>query len=142
MLLAVAWAASLPAQRPNIVVVVVDDLRWDEFGAAGHPYVQTPNIDRLAAEGALFTQSFHAVPLCSPNRATLLTGQFPSQHGIVDNVARNLLSHRLETFPATLRAHGYTTAFIGKWHMGNDPTPRPGFDFWAGLPGQDRKSVV
>jgi arylsulfatase A-like enzyme len=138
MLLGVSWAATLPAQRPNIVVVVVDDLRWDEFGAAGHPYVQTPNIDRLAAEGALFTQSFHAVPLCSPNRATLLTGQFPSQHGIVDNVARSLLSHRLETFPATLRAHGYATAFIGKWHMGNDPTPRPGFDFWAGLPGQGR----
>jgi hypothetical protein len=124
--------------RPNIVVVVVDDLRWDEFGAAGHPYLETPNIDRLAAEGAFFTESFHAVPLCSPNRATLLTGQFPSQHGIIDNVARSRLSHRLETFPAALKKSGYETAFIGKWHMGNDPTPRPGFDYWAGLPGQGR----
>jgi N-acetylglucosamine-6-sulfatase len=126
------------AARPNIVVIVVDDLRWDEFGAAGHPWLKTPNIDRLAAEGAYFVNSFHAVPLCSPNRATLLTGQYPSQHGIIDNVARNRLSHRLETFPAALQTVGYETAFLGKWHMGNDPTPRPGFDYWAGLPGQGR----
>jgi N-acetylglucosamine-6-sulfatase len=124
--------------RPNIVVIVIDDLRWDEFGAAGHPWLKTPNIDRLAREGAFLANSFHAVPLCSPNRATLLTGQYPSQHGIIDNVARNRMSHRLETFPATLQKSGYETAFLGKWHMGNDPTPRPGFDLWAGLPGQGR----
>jgi N-acetylglucosamine-6-sulfatase len=133
-----AGTAADSTARPNIVVVVVDDLRWDELGAAGHPWLETPNIDRLAAEGAHFTQSFHAVPLCSPNRASLLTGQFPSQHGIVDNVARNQLSHRLQTFPRTLQQHGYETAFLGKWHMGNDPTPRPGFDYWVGLPGQGR----
>jgi len=127
-----------PTDRPNFVVVVVDDLRWDEYGAGGHPYLETPNIDRLAAEGALFINSFHAVPLCSPNRATLLTGQFPSRHGIIDNVARSLASHRLETFPRTLQAAGYRTAFLGKWHMGNDPTPRPGFDYWVAMPGQGR----
>ncbi|MDA8016939.1 MAG: sulfatase-like hydrolase/transferase [Thermoanaerobaculia bacterium] len=127
--------------RPNIVVVVVDDLRWDEFGAGGHPYLETPHTDRLAREGAMFLNSFHAVPLCSPNRASLLTGQYPSRHGIIDNVARNLLSHRLETFPLALDAAGYDTAFVGKWHMGNDPTPRPGFDEWAGLPGQGRTHV-
>jgi len=127
-----------PRVRPNVVVVVVDDLRWDELGAGGHPYLQTPNTDRLAREGAMFVNSFHAVPLCSPNRASILTGQYPSRHGIIDNVARNLLSHRLETFPRTLDAAGYDTAFIGKWHMGNDPTPRPGFDYWVGLPGQGR----
>lgn len=126
--------------RPDVVVVVVDDLRWDEFGAAGHPYLETPNIDRLAAEGALFTNSFHAVPLCSPNRASLLTGQYPSRHGIIDNVARNLLSHSLETYPRAMQANGYATAFLGKWHMGNDPTPRPGFDYWVGLPGQGRST--
>lgn len=124
--------------QPNIVVVVVDDLRWDEFGAGGHPYVETPNIDRLAREGVMFTNAFHAVPLCSPNRASILTGQYPSRHGIIDNVARNLASHRLKTFPQALQAAGYETAFVGKWHMGNDPTPRPGFDYWVGLPGQGR----
>ncbi len=119
---------------------MVDDLRWDEFGAAGHPYLETPNIDRLAAEGAMFASSFHAVPLCSPNRASILTGQYPSRHGIIDNVARNLLSHRLETFPRAMQASGYRTGFFGKWHMGNDPTPRPGFDTWVGLPGQGRST--
>jgi N-acetylglucosamine-6-sulfatase len=130
--------AAAEGPPPNVLVIVVDDLRWDEFGAAGHPYVQTPNIDRLAAEGAWFVNAFHAVPLCSPNRASLLTGQYPSRHGIIDNVARSLASHRLETFPRALQARGYETAFIGKWHMGNDPTPRPGFDYWVGLPGQGR----
>jgi N-acetylglucosamine-6-sulfatase len=123
---------------PNIVVVLVDDLRWDEFGLAGHPYAETPNIDRIGEEGARFGNAFHAVPLCSPNRASLLTGQYPSRHGIIDNVARNLASHQLQTFPQALQAHGYETAFIGKWHMGNDPTPRPGFDTWVALPGQGR----
>ena len=132
--------ASGAGPRPDVVVVVVDDLRWDEFGAAGHPYLETPNIDRLATEGALFANSFHAVPLCSPNRASLLTGQYPSRHGVIDNVARNLLSHSLETFPRAMQANGYATAFLGKWHMGNDPTPRPGFDYWVGLPGQGRST--
>ena len=127
-------------ERPNVVVVVVDDLRFDEFHAGGHPYLDTPNIDRLAAEGALFTSAFHAVPLCSPNRATLLTGQFPSRHGIIDNIARNLASHHLETFNLPMQAAGYRTAFLGKWHMGNDPTPRPGWDYWAALPGQGRST--
>ena len=131
-------SASHEAVRPNVVVIVVDDLRFDEFGAGGHPYLETPNIDRLAEEGALFTDVFHAVPLCSPNRASILTGQYPSRHGIIDNVARNRASHQLQTFPRAMQAAGYATGFIGKWHMGNDPTPRPGFDYWSALPGQGR----
>ncbi|MEJ2207186.1 MAG: sulfatase-like hydrolase/transferase, partial [Gemmatimonadota bacterium] len=71
----------VPEVRPNIVVVVVDDMRFDEMGVAGHPYLETPHIDQLARDGALFTRAFHAVPLCSPNRASLLTGQYPSRHG-------------------------------------------------------------
>jgi len=129
---------SQEAARPNVIVIVVDDLRFDEFGVGGHPYLETPNIDRLAAEGAMFTDTFHAVPLCSPNRASLLTGQYASRHGIIDNVARNRASHRLQTFPIAMREAGYETGFIGKWHMGNDPTPRPGFDYWSALPGQGR----
>jgi len=127
-----------PNRRPNIIVVVVDDLRWDELGMAGHPYLETPNVDRLASEGAWFSNAFHAVPLCSPNRASILTGQYPSRHGIIDNVARDRMSHQLETFPKALQREGYETAFFGKWHMGNDPTPRPGFDRWAAIPGQGR----
>jgi len=126
------------SRPPNIIVILVDDLRWDELGVTGHPFVETPNIDRLAGEGALFTNAFHAVSLCSPNRASILTGQYPSRHGIIDNVARNRASHRLATFPQGLQQRGYETAYVGKWHMGNDPTPRPGFDYWAVLPGQGR----
>jgi len=127
-----------PDERPNIIVIVVDDLRWDELGITGHPYIETPNIDRLGLEGARFLNAFHAVPLCSPNRASILTGQYPSRHGIIDNVARNRMSHRLETFPRALQDGGYESAFFGKWHMGNDPTPRPGFDEWTAIPGQGR----
>ncbi len=133
-----APASATPSARPNIVVVLLDDMRFDEFSAGGHPYLETPNIDRLAKEGALFANAFHAVPLCSPNRATLLTGQYPSRHGIIDNVARNLASHHLETFNIPLQAAGYRTAFLGKWHMGNDATPRPGWDYWVAMPGQGR----
>ncbi|MGW8266454.1 MAG: sulfatase family protein [Longimicrobiales bacterium] len=125
-------------ERPNIIVIVVDDLRWDELGVAGHPYLETPAIDGLAREGAYFSNAFHSVPLCSPNRASILTGQYPSRHGIIDNVARNRKSHLLQTFPIALHDDGYETAFLGKWHMGNDPTPRPGFDVWMAIPGQGR----
>jgi N-acetylglucosamine-6-sulfatase len=121
--------------RPNLIVIVVDDLRWDEFGAGGHPYLETPNIDRLATEGARFSNAIHVNPLCSPSRASILTGQYPSRHGIVDNTARDVQSHRLKTFPQALQRAGYETAHIGKWHMGNDPTPRPGYDHWVSFPG-------
>ena len=124
--------------QPNIIMIVVDDLRWDEFSAVGHPFLSTPNIDRLVTEGVLFENAYHVVPLCSPNRASILTGQYPSRHGIVDNVARDLASHQLNLFAKELQKAGYETAHIGKWHMGNDPTPRPGYDYWCSFPGQGR----
>jgi N-acetylglucosamine-6-sulfatase len=124
--------------RPNIILIVVDDLRWDEFGAGGHPYLKTPNIDRLAREGASFTRAIHATPLCSPNRACLLTGQYAARHAIYNNEDRSVLSHLLPTFPQELQRSDYTTGLVGKWHMGNDPTPRPGFDYWVSFPGQGK----
>jgi len=113
--------------RPNIVVVVVDDLRWDDLGIAGHPFVETPAIDRIAREGVRFLNAFATTPLCSPSRASILTGQYAHTHGIVDNTARDAASHSLPTFAVPLQAAGYRTAFFGKWHMGNDDSPRPGF---------------
>ena len=133
-----AWATVAQApQRPNMVVVLVDDMRWDDFGAGGHPFVQTPNIDRVAREGVRFLNAFTTTtPLCSPSRASFLTGLYAHTHGITDNLARDEATHRLPTFPRALQASGYETAFIGKWHMGNDDSPRPGFDRWVAMRGQ------
>ncbi|HLG39726.1 MAG TPA: sulfatase-like hydrolase/transferase [Chitinophagaceae bacterium] len=130
--------AKIDYGQPNIIMIVVDDLRWDEFSAAGHSFLSTPNIDRLASEGVFFENAYHVVPLCSPNRASILTGQYPSRHGIIDNVARDMASHQLNLFPKELQKAGYETAHIDKWHMGNDPTPRPGYDYWCSFPGQGR----
>ena len=123
-------------KRPNLIVILVDDLRFDETGASGHPYMKTPNIDRLAHEGARFANAFHTTPLCSPNRACIVTGQYASRHGIIDNVGREAMSHRLANYHLELKRLGYETAHIGKWHMGNDAGPRPGYDTWISFRGQ------
>lgn len=134
----IGHAAAIPERRPNIILVIIDDMRWDEFSAGGHPYLQTPNIDRIFREGASFSQVIHATPLCSPNRACVLTGQHVARHAVYNNADRSLLSHLLPTFPQELQRAGYTTGLVGKWHMGNDPTPRPGFDFWVSFAGQGK----
>ena len=126
------------ARKPNLLVILIDDLRFDEFGAGGHPYMKTPHIDRIALEGAIFERAFHTTPICSPNRASILTGQYASRHGIIDNVARDAASHRLPNFHLELQRLGYETAHIGKWHMGNDGKPRPGYDFWVAFDGHGR----
>ena len=125
-------------RKPNLLVILIDDLRYDEFGAGGHPYMQTPNIDRLAHEGALFERAFHTTPICSPNRASIVTGQYASRHGIIDNVARDAMSHRLPNYHLELQKLGYETAHIGKWHMGNDGMPRPGYDTWVSYDGHGK----
>jgi N-acetylglucosamine-6-sulfatase len=130
--------ATRPARKPNFLVILVDDLRFDEFGAGGHPYMKTPHIDRLAHEGAIFDRAFHTTPICSPNRASILTGQYASRHGIIDNVARDAASHRLPNYHRELQRLGYETAHIGKWHMGNDGRPRPGYDHWVAYDGHGR----
>jgi len=85
--------------RPNIIFILVDDLRWDELGITGHPFIKTPQIDRIGREGAVFRNAFLTTPLCSPSRASFLTGQYAHTHGITDNVDHSAASHKLITFP-------------------------------------------
>lgn len=138
LLAAVMGCSPAPVEEPvpNIVFILLDDVRWDDVGYAGHPFVKTPHIDRIASEGVRFDNAFAATPLCSPNRASILTGQYAHTHGVTDNVDRSALTHKLNTFPRMLNQAGYETAFVGKWHMGVDDTRRPGFDYWVSFKGQ------
>ncbi len=133
-----AVAVADGAKRPNIVFVIADDLRYDGLGCTGNPRMRTPHIDRLAAEGLLLRNFFVVTPLCSPSRASFLTGLYPHAHRVINNdkVGLDVISHTLYTFPRMLREAGYETAFIGKWHMGLDDSRRPGFDLWISFKGQ------
>jgi len=140
LLVVVAWmgvGTVMAAQRPNVVVVLCDDLRWDTLSCAGHPHVKTPNIDRLAAEGVRFANAFCTTSLCSPSRASILSGLYAHAHGVMDNFTE--FPSNLPNFPARLKAAGWRTAYIGKWHMGEDnDAPRPGFDYWVSHKGQGK----
>jgi N-acetylglucosamine-6-sulfatase len=128
---------SQPPPRPNVLVVLLDDLRWDAPGYAGNPHVTTPNIDRLAREGVNFRNAFATTSLCSPSRASLLTGVYAHRHGVTNNFTE--LPAGLETFPKVLQRAGYTTAYVGKWHMGEgNDAPRPGFDYFVTHKGQGK----
>jgi arylsulfatase A-like enzyme len=124
------------AVRPNFLFILTDDLRYNALGCIGHPFVKTPNIDRIAREGATFSNAFCTTPLCSPSRASFLTGRYVRSHGVLGNGDSNAISHQLITWPRLLHDSGYETCYAGKWHMGEDDTPRPGFDRWVSFKGQ------
>ena len=115
----VALVTCLPtafAKQPNVVFILTDDQRWDALSCMGNPHPQTPNIDRLAAEGALFKNHFCTTSLCSPSRASILGGLYAHTHGVVNNFTD--YPARMTSFPMRLQQEGYETAYIGKWHMG------------------------
>lgn len=123
--------------KPNIVFVLSDDHRWDAMGAMGHPFLKTPNMDRLAAEGILFENAFVTTSLCSPSRASFLTGQYASVHGIQNNFSRWDPQKNI-TFLQHLKAAGYATAFIGKWHLPGGGLPKlPGVDLFVSFTRKD-----
>ncbi len=121
--------------RRNIIFILIDDQRYDAMSCMGHPFLQTPNLDRLVRGGAHFKNALVTTSLCSPSRATILTGQYAHRHGVLNN--RTVLPGGTVTFPMLLKNAGYETAFIGKWHMGHaDDMPQPGFDRWVSFRGQ------
>ncbi len=133
---AIAGQAAAADRRPNIVFFLVDDLHAQGTGASGHPFAITPNIDRIAHEGIRFDDAHVTTPLCSPSRASFLSGMYARAHGVIDNRGADLDPGRTPSFPQYLKAAGYATAFVGKWHQGNGNEPRPGFDMWAAFSGQ------
>ncbi|HXL55346.1 MAG TPA: sulfatase-like hydrolase/transferase, partial [Chitinophagaceae bacterium] len=124
------------AKPRNVIFILTDDHRYDFMGFTGKiQWLHTPNIDKLAKEGAWFKNAFVTTSLCSPSRASILTGQYSHTHTIVDNSAPE--PGDLIYFPQYLQQAGYQTAFFGKWHMGEeDDRPRPGFDHWESFKGQ------
>ncbi|MGQ0713813.1 MAG: sulfatase family protein [Gemmatimonadaceae bacterium] len=140
-----AGLAPLPAQqrgtqeRRNVIFILSDDHRHDfmSFVKGAPPFLKTPNIDRMRARGAYVPNAFVTTALCSPSRASILTGKYAHRHGVVDNTSP--IPKGTVFFPELLQRAGYRTAYIGKWHMGEDTEsdmPRPGFDQWVSFRGQ------
>jgi len=134
-------AASEP---PNFVIIFADDLGYGDLGCYGHPSIDTPNLDRMAAEGMRFTDFYAAASVCTPSRAALLTGRLPVRSGMCSDTHRVLFPNSAGGLPdeeitlaEALKEKGYTAACIGKWHLGHLPQflpTRHGFDFYFGLP--------
>jgi arylsulfatase A-like enzyme len=125
------------AGRPNIVLLLSDDQRFDSLGCMGNRIVRTPHIDALASRGVIFDNAFCTTSICSISRASLLTGQYERRHGIDDFVKDLSPSQWQPTFPARLKQAGYRLGFIGKWGVGRN-MPEQEYDFWRGFPGQGR----
>lgn len=111
---------------PNIIFILSDDHRWDAMSCMNHPFISTPNLDKLAEQGVHFENTFVTTSLCSPSRASFLTGQYAHTHGVKNNLTQ--WNNDNITFLEILKAAGYDTAFIGKWHMPGEIPPLRGID--------------
>lgn len=139
-----ACASALHAadRKPNFLFIITDDQRWDTMSTvqkeqgerARYPWLQSPGMDRLAAEGVRFRNAFVTLSLCSPSRAAFLTGRYNHSNGIINN--NTPITEKDVTHASLLRAAGYRTAYIGKWHMGDQRGQRPGFDYSVSFVGQ------
>lgn len=126
------------AERPNIVLIFLDDAAYSDFHPFGKPPYATPNVERLAAEGVQYTRFHVPQAVCSASRAALLTGRYPHRNRVVNAISPGSpgLDPKHPIIAETLRQHGYATAHFGKWHLGDIPATRPmarGFDQYAGL---------
>jgi len=122
----------LAQQRPNIIYIMSDDHDADAISAYNKQLIQTPNIDRLAKEGALLNKAYVTNSICGPSRAVILTGKYSHKNGFKDN-DKSVFDGSQQTFIKELTKAGYQTAWIGKWHLTSAPQ---GFSFWRILPGQ------
>ncbi|MFT5524095.1 MAG: N-acetylglucosamine-6-sulfatase [Pirellulaceae bacterium] len=135
--LAVTVTAQDENQHPNVIFILSDDHRYDfmSFMEKAPDFLETPNLDRLAAGGIHLENAFVSTSLCSPSRASILTGQFMHRHKVVDN--QRAVPAGTKFFPQYLQQAGYDTAYVGKWHMGHDnDKARPGFNHWVSFRGQ------
>ncbi|SHI09533.1 sulfatase family protein [Ferrimonas marina] len=126
----------VPGAKPhNIVFILTDDHRYDAMGFMGHPFIQTPHLDSIAAEGVHLENAFVTTSLCSPSRASILTGLYTHKHRVIDNQREE--PEDIVYFAEYLQKAGYTTALMGKWHMGEESDhPRKGFNHWLSFEGQ------
>ncbi|MDE0858718.1 MAG: sulfatase [Akkermansiaceae bacterium] len=125
------------AKPRNVVFILSDDHRYDAMSFMGHPIAVTPSMDAMAKEGVHLKNAFVTTSLCSPSRASILTGLYTFRHRVIDN--QRLVPEGTLFFPQYLQKAGYKTGFIGKWHMGSSKDdPRPGFDYWVSFKGQGK----
>jgi len=126
----------LPGTRPrNVILILVDDHRYDALGFLGHPLAETPHLDSLARNGVHVRNALVTTSLCSPSRASILTGLYTFRHRVIDN--NRAIPPGTVYFPQYLQRAGYRTGFFGKWHMGGEgDQPQPGFDRWVSFRGQ------